>query len=158
MGGRPDCTKAGTLESSSSVRRLHVIAAMAVVVLASPVLAWFAVGDTSEAVPNPDYMFRPPSLSTTQELALGATAFALGAAAAVVVVSALRSGVVALGELAPAVPLLLAGAFLGLAARIVTAGVSGANIGGGLVILFGPFVLLALVVWSVILWRRAAAG
>lgn len=136
------------------MRRHHALVAAAAVLAASPVVTWFAVGDTSENVADPDYMFQPPDLSRGHELVLGGFAVGLTVAGIAVLILALAREVITREDLLPAVPLVFAGIFLGAAARIVTAGVIGANIGGGLIVLFGPFIVLGLVVLSAVLWRR----
>ena len=136
------------------MNRRHVFIAAVAVVLASPVVTWFAVGDTSENVADPDYMFRPPALSGAEELSLGGLAVGMALAGMAVLILAVTRRVVTNRELLFALPLLFAGVFIGMGARIVTAGVIGANIGGGIVVLIGPFVVMGLVLLSAVLWRR----
>jgi hypothetical protein len=58
-------------------------------------------------------------------------------------------------EIRALAPLLFFGIFCGYAWRVTTAGVIGANIGGALLMMLAPFLLLAMAVWSLVLWRRA---
>lgn len=139
------------------MRRAHGLAALAAIILLSPIVTWWLVGDLSEAVADPDYSFRPLPLTSRQELAIGATATALVAAALVVVAIAVRRRLVTGGEARALAPLVLAGVFLGNAWRVMTAGVTGANIGAGITLLCGPFVLLGLGLWSAVLWRRRSS-
>jgi hypothetical protein len=132
--------------------------AVGTLVLATPAVTWWVLGDLSEDVPDPDYMYRPPRLTDGQELAIGIAGTAVALASLVVVIGALRRRVVTPGEVMSAVPLVLAAAFCGFAWRVVTAGVIGANIGGGMVLLVGPFVLLGLAGWSFFWWRSARRG
>ena len=134
------------------MRRRYIVLAMGGVVLASPVLSWFVVGDTSEAN-GVDHMFRAPDLPAAVQLVIGLAAVGLAVTGAVVVVAGLHRGLVNTREVFAAAPLVAAGVFVGLAARVMTAGVIGANIGGGLVLLFGPFVVVGLVALSVFVWR-----
>ena len=137
------------------MRRTHVIAATAAIVVLSPAVTWWLVGDLSERGVSLDYLLRPPDLTRLQQQLIGGTAAVLCVAAIVVVVLGVRRGLVERGELAIAVPLLLAGVFCGFAERVITAGVGGANIGGGIMLLFGPIFLLAMLAWTAMWWRRA---
>ena len=138
------------------MRPRHVIAAT-LVVTACPFATWFLIGDLTENVADPDYMFHPSALTGTQSVAIGVTAIALATIGIAVVLSAARRGVVDVTDLAAAGPLLATGAFVGASERAMTAGVIGANIGGGLLILGSPVVLLGLVGWSGLLWCRRRA-
>jgi hypothetical protein len=53
---------------------------LGIVIALSPVVIWWAVGDLSETVSDPDYMFRPLAITAAQELAIGlvATIFVVG--------------------------------------------------------------------------------
>jgi hypothetical protein len=137
------------------MRRGPVAVAVGLLVLATPAVTWWILGDLSEDVPDPDYMYRPPRLSDGQEMAIGIAATAVALVSIGVVIAALRRRAVTSGEVLSAAPLLLAAAFCGFAWRVMTAGVIGANIGGGMVLLFGPFVLIGLAVWSGVWWRSA---
>ncbi|CAN5617708.1 hypothetical protein BH24ACT4_BH24ACT4_14320 [soil metagenome] len=103
-----------------------------------------------------DYAARVPDAPRPVELAVGAVAasgalvlaiLALGSRAGVASTTAAR--VVGTGSS------LLAGAIVGYSGRIVTAGVVGANIGAGLVVIFGvPLTVALLVVATLIAARR----
>lgn len=114
--------------------------------LAVPVLTWWLVGDlthpaarqlAAEGVPL-DYYIRPPGLSTGQQTAIGVTALLVTAATAAVMISSLvrRTAPVTLW-LMVLLPLTAAGVIVGFTWRVWTAGSVGANIGAGLMLLFG---------------------
>lgn len=112
------------------------------------------VGAQSEP-PRPaglDYMVEPPSLTHTQESAIGALSVVLALASALVAAIAVRRGLLRLVETRFAVPLVLVGMYVGLCWRVMTAGVVGANIGGGLAMLSLPMVFVVGAIWAV-LWR-----
>ncbi len=116
------------------------------------------MGDRSVDLPDPDFMVRPLPLSRAEEMAIGITATLIAVAATVVLVRSLAQRPADRRWLAVLVPLLAAGAVVGVGWRIVTAGVIGANIGGGLFMLVGPWIVLALVVGAAAqyykLWRE----
>jgi hypothetical protein len=114
--------------------------------------AYWLVGDLSEPAPPPgllglDYAVRPPAVPG----ALVAVAGSLGLLLTVVALARLRRH--------PARPALVrlavAGVLLGWSYRVATAGVIGANIGYGLVLLIvRPLLLVLLVSAAVQLVRR----
>lgn len=112
-------------------------------VLATPVATWFLVGDLSATqFEDLDYLWRAPALPGAVELVLGVLAVMIALASATVLGFALRRGQVRRQWAATVVPLCVAGALLGYAGRVVSAGGIGANIGGALTIfLAGPLVL-----------------
>jgi hypothetical protein len=114
------------------------------------VATWWIVGPLDE-VQDPryaDYMVRPPDIAPGTERVAGAIALTAALAAIVVLVLEARDPGVDRRWLASGVlPAALAAALVGGSARVMTAGVSGANIGGGMVVLFGGPVLLGLFVW-----------
>ena len=125
---------------------MHHRAAVALV-LATPVATWFLVGDLSATqFDDLDYLWRAPALPAAVELVLGVLAALIAVASATVLAVALYRGQVRRQWSATVVPLCVAGALVGYAGRVVSAGGIGANIGGALMIgLAGPLVL-ALVV------------
>ena len=134
------------------MRRARFLVALALLVVLVPVVAWWTVGDVSEDLRHPDHLFQPLSLSPAAETVIGVAASALALVAGILAGIGARSGEVRPRELLGAVPLVAAGAFLGLSHRVLTAGVGGANIGGGMVLLFGPVVLGALLLLAGVLW------
>lgn len=121
------------------------------VVASTPVVAWALVGDLRTAAarePDPDYFVRPLDLPTP------VPALVVGAATLVLVIGtsalawmtprgAVRSRTwVALGLA------VIAGALLGLFARVMTAAVLGANIGAGLAVLGVVLLVVPLYVAS----------
>lgn len=128
----------------------NLIAAIGLTITTPVVTAW-VLGDLSEVpagVPG-DYFIRPPDL--------GALEHVIGAVCAAVSVIALAW----LGYASRArrfdprwwwviAPLVVAGALVGFAWRVMTAASIGANIGVGLVVFFGGPILLALLGWAAV--------
>jgi len=132
--------------------RRTVVAAVLVMALATPVVTAWLVGDQScecpDTKPPLDTMFDAPHVShTTAAGVVVASVAALAVALLVVGVGLLRS-IVTFNDVRFALPLVIAGVYVGFAFRVVTAGVVGANIGGGMVLLATPFILLGLAVWA----------
>jgi hypothetical protein len=120
-----------------------------VLVLAVPVSAWWLVGDRSPTLPDPDYLVRPPNISKTTEHVIGITATALLIVTVSMLVRLARQGRFDARLWSALAPLVGAGVIIALGWRIVTAAVIGANIGGGFVLMFGPPLVFALIVWAV---------
>ncbi len=134
-------------------------------VLATPVAVWWLVGDltggearrlAAEGVAL-DYAVRPVSLGTVGDRVAGV----LACVAAVVALGVLVRATAVRG-LDPRwwtvlTPLVAAGALVGFAGRVVTAGVIGANIGAGLLVLAGgPALVVLLLVAAIAAWRLRA--
>ena len=135
-------------------RRAAFVAAIALP-LVIPFTSWWMIGDLSCDCPgrtSRDYMFEPPSLSSTQTALIGAAATAMTVAALATLGWSLRRHAVNFADVRFTLPLVVAGVYVGLALRVTTAGVIGANIGGGMMILAAPVVAAPLVVWTVV-WR-----
>ena len=127
-----------------------VLVAAVVLVLTSPVVTWWLVGDLTEpGIVDPDYMFRPLPLSHGVEVGLGIAATLAAVASMYMLVAAFRAGVVDRAWSPVVVFPALAGVVIGFSWRGLTVGVIGANIGGGLILLGGPLVVLALVTAAV---------
>ncbi len=134
---------------SSHVGRVVRVAGPALVA-AVPVVTWWLVGDLSTVslADDPDYAFRPMTLSPMTERAVGIASLALAVGAVAVLAWATRRRALdrrwwtVLGLLAAA------GCIVGLGWRVLTAGVIGANIGAGLFILVGGPVVAALVLFA----------
>jgi len=142
------------------MRRSTALGAIWLFVLLSPIATWSIVGDMSyKGDPNPDYMFRPIPLTGGQELAIAAAALTVSAAAVGCAILAYRRRLVGRADLGVALPLVLAGAYCGIAWRMMTAAVIGANIGGGMALMFAAVFLPAMIVWfGVELWRFRSTG
>ena len=140
--------------------------ASAVLIVTVPLATWWLVGPnpaneiSSDVVLRPDdydYLFHPPAIDADVERVIG--------------IVAVVGMVVALGALAWAVrrrqidrrwrgPILTVcsvGIIVGVGERVITAAVIGANIGGGIVLLFGPptvlFLLAVSIMWSIRILR-----
>jgi hypothetical protein len=136
------------------------VAAVALVV-AMPVATWWLVGDQTDpdfkrrleangdpairAGYDPDYMVRPFAIAPAIERTVGVVAVVLVLVAVVLLLLASLTGRLHGGWWAVFGPLSLAGAVCGFGWRVMTAAVSGANIGGGLVLMFGVPVAFGLV-------------
>jgi len=142
------------------MRRSTALGAIWLFVLLSPIATWSIVGDMSyKGDPNPDYMFRPIPLTGGQELAIAAAALTVSAAAVGCAILAYRRRLVGRADLGVALPLVLAGAYCGIAWRMMTAAVIGANIGGAMAVMFAPVFGVAMIVWfGVELWRFRSTG
>ncbi len=142
------------------MRRSTALGATWLFVLLSPINMWSIAGDMSyRGDPNPDYMFRPLPLTGGQELAITAAALTISAAAIVFSTVAYRRRLLGTADLRVALPVVLAGAYSGIAWRMMTAAVIGANIGGGMALMFAVIFLPAMVIWfGVELWRCRSTG
>ncbi|MGH3713941.1 MAG: hypothetical protein ACRDT4_10845 [Micromonosporaceae bacterium] len=119
-------------------------------VISVPVVAAWLIGDVSEVPPGPDtdYFLRPLQLGVAEHV-LGALCAVVAVLCAVQLVRATRRR-----EFDPLwwltlAPLLAYGLFAGFGWRVLTAGGIGANIGAGLVILFGAPAALVVLLWTV---------
>lgn len=129
---------------------------VAAVSAACGALAW-NLGVTLEdrSIVEPDFLWRPNETLVEQRFLVMAVACAVIAVACFVFPRLRRVG--ALPEPEVAVPVLLIGVVIGGSYSVVTAPTIGANIGGGIVLMFGPFVLLGLV-FVAVRAARAARG
>jgi hypothetical protein len=128
---------------------LLAAAAAVVLTLATPVATWWVAGDQSVDIPDPDYAFRAPDISTGVEHAIGVTAVVLWIVSAVLVCLEARGGRFPARWWSIVIPLVLAGFICGYGYRVMTAGVIGANIGAGLAIFFGGPAVVMLVGWAI---------
>jgi hypothetical protein len=137
------------------MRRVHACMAAVSVVLAMRVVAWWAIGDLSEVVDrrHADYVLRPLQLGERIELGLGLGASVVAGVSLVVLAVATGRRSIERRWWAVLVPVLVVGALCGLAYRVMTAAVSGANIGAGMVVLFGPVLVVPALAWSAWNWR-----
>ena len=128
--------------------------------IAFPVVVWWLVADQSTVPPRgADYAFRPLLIDPSAERAVGIGSVLLFVVALSMLVWADhrhpfgRRWWVVLGLV------LSAGFIIGSGWRVMTAGVIGANIGAGLVVMFGGPVVVVLLIGAlalaVRLWRGA---
>lgn len=112
-------------------------AAGAALAFVSPVAVWWLVGDLSFDGPDLDYAVQPLPLAPGTERALGLGALALAALAFAVLLR--PAGVLwrRPGWWAVLLPVTAAAVVVGAGWRVATAGVYGANIGFGLVVIVG---------------------
>jgi hypothetical protein len=126
------------------------------VTLMTPVVAWWAIGDRSETVDrrHADYFLPPLPLGESVELGLGLGASIVAGASLVVLAVATGRRSIDRRWWSVLVPLLVVGVFGGWALRIMTAAVSGANIGAGFLMLFGPVLVVPALARSARNWRE----
>lgn len=131
------------------------------VVASTPVVAWALVGDVRTASarePDPDYFVRPLDLPTpVPALVVGAAIVVLVIGISALVWMTRRGAVrprawVALGLA------VVAGALLGLSARVMTAAVIGANVGAGLAVLGIVLLVIPLYVASLVIGTSCATA
>ncbi|GAA4591852.1 hypothetical protein BJY16_000419 [Actinoplanes octamycinicus] len=125
-------------------------AAMIALVFAVPVATWWLVGDLTDPELlaehiELDYAYRAVSLGAAADRVLGMLACLIVAGTVPFLAWASITRRLRAGWWLVLLPLIVAGHLSGLAARVATAGVIGANIGAGLVLLLGLPVLLVLV-------------
>ena len=129
--------------------------AIVLLVLVTPVVVWWIVGDVSEVSgPSADYLFRPPSVSAATETSLGVASHLCAVVSTAMLWRAHRRRPFGRRRVIAVGCLLLVGAIAGYGYRVLTAGVSGANIGGGLIILLGPVIIAGLLIAAIILGVR----
>lgn len=135
--------------------RLAVLV-LAVAVLTAPAAAWL-MGDQSEAS-GVDHMVQPIDPPRWVAALLGEGSPIGTAAAAIVLLRLIRQGRAAPGWAAALAAFAAAGVLVGIGYRIVTAGVGGANIGGGLFVMGGvPAIVTLWVVGFVAIVRASRA-
>jgi hypothetical protein len=131
--------------------------AMVALIVAVPVATWWAVGDLSTDLPDPDYQIRPVAIGDTTEQVAGVSAAVLAVAAVVALIHAGRAGRFDRRWWPVLVELTVAGTLCGAGWRVLTAGVIGANIGAGLVLWVGAPIVAALVGLAVFDWLSVRA-
>ena len=124
----------------------------AVLVVAMPVAVWWLVGDLSTETADPDHFLRPVDVGDTAEAVVGVAAVVLVTASVVAMVVAGRRGRVDRRWWRVLVELVLAGGLCGVGSRVLTAGVIGANIGAGFVMVFIAPIVAALLSWALLDW------
>lgn len=118
-----------------------------VLVLTTPFAVALLVGDLSTTTnPNPDYALRPPDLPAAVEQGIGVLSLVLALVSTAVLTETWRRDPPLPGFLSVLLPLVAVGAMLGLAWRVMTAAVIGANIGAGLLFVVGTPMVIALLI------------
>jgi hypothetical protein len=128
-----------------------------VLVGAMPVATWWLVGDLSTEIADPDYLIRPVQIEGMAANVVGLGAVVLAAGSVVTLVVAGARGRLARSWWPVLVELVLAGGLCGAGWRVLTAGVIGANIGAGLVMIVGGPIVAALVSMAVDDWLSLRA-
>ena len=151
----PQPAQRGTRRPTSWAARV----ASVLLVLAAPVATWWLVGPNpgdeigSDPTLRPDdydYLFHPPAIDAPVERVGGRAAVVMVLLAGALLAAEARRGRIDRRWWPPIVAMTLVGAIIGLAGRVMTAAVVGANIGGGFMLLFGTPVVLALVIGSIV--------
>lgn len=133
-------------------------------IAATPVASWWAIGDRSADFSDPVYFIRPPAVDPALERAAGIAALLIMVAAAAILLAGVRRGRFDGRWSGVVVPLCAAGVLIALVGRALTAGIipdGFADLGAFLVIaLYGPVIagLLILASASFVVRRRARCG
>ncbi len=106
-------------------------------------VAWLgSVVVPEPSLPDPDYMWRPLGITDGAKVGLGLVATAATVGACLLLRRWFNEGVLSRPWLAVFIAAGAIGAYGGIAYEVATAPVIGANIGGGMVVLFaGPFIV-----------------
>jgi hypothetical protein len=118
--------------------------------LATPVATWWLVGQQDADVPagtELDYAYRPLDIDPEVERVVGIGSTLLAVVSAVVLLGFRRRFDRRWWSVL--IPVLAAGVLIGSGWRVLTAGVIGANIGAGMMLLFGVPLIAALLIWAV---------
>jgi hypothetical protein len=129
------------------------------IALATPFLVWFAIGDVSFGGPGRVGLFHefgPYQVGPESGYLVGGLAALVALAALGVLVVDTSRGVVSWWWWAAVVTAAGAGAVGAFGWRVATAGVVGANIGGGFALVVGPVVIAGMLVVAV--WFAFVAG
>ncbi|MGI5426534.1 hypothetical protein [Streptomyces sp. CA-179760] len=121
-------------------------------VLGVPVAAWGLMGQQDhDGLPASelDYAYQPWGIGDGVAAVVGGLALVLAGAGAAVLVRAARGGALDRRWWGVLGPLVVVGLMAGLGWRVLTAGVVGANIGAGMLIIFGTPVAAGLLLWAV---------
>jgi hypothetical protein len=125
-----------------------VVVAAAALVIAVPVAIWWVAGDQSTVQVSADYAFRPFDVSVGAERIAGIGSTVLAVVALLTLAWATRRHLLDARWWMVLIPLLTAGLIVGFGWRVMTAGVIGANIGAGLVVLLGGPAVATLLIWA----------
>lgn len=122
------------------------------IALATPILVWFAIGDVSFRGTRGlflDYTYGPYQVGPESGFFVGGVAVVVAVAAVGLLFVRTRRGLADWRSWVVVAALSVGGALGAGGWRVLTAGGRGANIGGGLVLLFGPWLICGLLVWAV---------
>lgn len=121
-------------------------------------VTFFWVGGLSEPIEPryADYLWRPWRFLNEHETAIGVVSTVVCVVTGVALVAARRAGRMPPPLLAQVIILAVVASWLGLGYRVMTSGVSGANIGGGGVWLMTPVFAVVAVAWVLGLAIRAS--
>jgi len=148
----------GSSDTLYVVRGRWFFVSIAAVVVAAPLLAWWLIGplrENNRPASDLDYYVRAPDVP-------GWLVATIGTAALVVAVAAILNLARPINRrrsrssLPFMMPLVIAGVLIAGIGRLITAGSEGANIGGGLAVLFGLPVVAILVGVAIVAAVRAA--
>ena len=145
-----------TEDRPTKERHTPLLLPIAGVALATPFLAWFAIGDLSFGGPVDPREFGPYHVGPESGYVLGGVAALLTAAGIGVLVIRTRQGVADWRSWAVVAALVGAGALGAYGWRVLTAGYTGAPLGAGLVLLFDPPLIAGLLVVAV--WLAGSGG
>jgi len=122
-------------KASGSARPWRSLIAAGGVVVAMPFAAWAWIGDQSESGDDLDYLWQPPNLTSSQERWIFVASTVVLAGSLVALWVAHRRGSLSPRLLLQTMVLAGFAVLVGGGYRVITAGVIGANIGGGLILL-----------------------
>jgi hypothetical protein len=148
VNGGPELSKVGLARG----RRLSLWLPTAGIALATPFVVWFAMGDVST---GDSHLFGPYDVPSPGWV-VGGMATVVALVGIGVLVLRTRQGVVSWWWWAVVVTLAGAGSAGAFGWRAATAGVGGANIGGGFAVLVGPLLISVLLVAAC--WLAFVAG
>lgn len=146
------------MKGRASLRLQSAVALTVVVVVAGFPVAWWLIGDLSEPdLGNGlDYNFGRIEIDRRVETTAAVPALLLGLVAMTKLLQRRTRGVLPRGWIVGVAVLTLANVLAAAGGRVLTAGSHGANIGGGMVLMFGGPVLLAAYGTGFALLVRAA--
>ncbi|MFI1989312.1 hypothetical protein [Actinoplanes sp. NPDC020271] len=128
-------------------------------VVAGTLAAWWGIGDMTD--PDllrqgiePDYGYEPITFGATGDRLIGIVACVVAVAAAVLLLGATVTRRLRAAWWFVLVPLVVTGLLAALVQRVLTAGVIGGNIGGGLLAMAATPIMLALVATAVAVASR----
>ncbi|MFE2267414.1 hypothetical protein [Streptomyces griseosporeus] len=150
----------------TQLTHLTVVAAAVLLVLGAPVAVWGLMGQqNAQGLPSSelDYAYQPPDISDGTAAVLGGVALVLAVAGAALLVRASLRGAFDHRWWGVLAPLTAAGVLAGVGWRVLTAGVIGANIGAGFVVVIGGPLLAGLLLWALaralwLAWERVGRG